>query len=54
METYLGEDPDSLEALEFPCLAEVRELTHYGVLNALTKGIKNKQVTSTINSVLEI
>ncbi len=53
METYLGEDPDSLEALEFLCLAEAGELNHYEVLNAMTKGIKNKQVTSTINSILE-
>lgn len=52
MEKYLG-DPDSLEALEFLCLAEAGELTHYEVLNAMTKGIKNKQITSTINSVLE-
>jgi hypothetical protein len=29
METYLGEDPDSQEALEFLCLAEAGEVTHY-------------------------
>jgi hypothetical protein len=29
METYLGEDPDSQEALEFLCLAESGEVTHY-------------------------
>jgi hypothetical protein len=32
METYLGEDPDSQEALEFLCLAEGADVTHYEVL----------------------
>ena len=31
METYLGEDPDTQEALEFLCLAEGGEVTHYEV-----------------------
>ncbi|MDQ6667137.1 MAG: hypothetical protein M3Y53_02800 [Thermoproteota archaeon] len=38
METYLGEDPDSQEALEFLCLAEGAEVTHCAVLSAMTKG----------------
>ena len=37
METYLGEDPDSQEALEFLCLAEGGEVTHYEVLSAMTR-----------------
>ena len=53
METYLGEDPDSQEALEFLCLAEGGEVTHYEVLSAMTKDIKSKQMTATINSILE-
>ena len=32
METYLGKDPDTQEALEFLCLAEGGEVTHYEVL----------------------
>ena len=40
MKTYLGEDPDSSEAIEFLCLAEGGEVTHYEVLSALTKGEK--------------
>jgi hypothetical protein len=36
METYLGEDPESQEALEFLCLAEGAEVTHYEVLSAMT------------------
>ena len=52
METYLGEDPDSQEALEFLCLAEGAEVTHYEVLSAMTKGIKNKQFPAKIKSIL--
>jgi Spy/CpxP family protein refolding chaperone len=32
METYLGDEPDNQEALEFLCLAEGGEVTHYEVL----------------------
>jgi ferritin-like metal-binding protein YciE len=53
METYLGEDPDSQEALEFLCLAEGAEVTHYEVLSAMAKGIKNKQFPSKIKSILD-
>jgi hypothetical protein len=42
MKIYLGKDPDSFEAIEFLCLAEGGEVTHYEVLSALTKGVKNK------------
>jgi len=37
MKTYLGEDPDSQEALEFLCLAEGGEVTHYEVLRTYAK-----------------
>ncbi|MFZ0896216.1 MAG: hypothetical protein WAZ77_17090 [Candidatus Nitrosopolaris sp.] len=46
MGTYLGEDLDSQDVLEFLCLAEGAEVTHYEVLNAMTKGIKNKQFSA--------
>src|SRR5438270_11779818 len=52
METYLGEDPDSQEALEYLCLAEGAEVTHYEVLSAMTKGIKNKQFPAKVKSIL--
>jgi ferritin-like protein len=52
METYLGEDPDSQEALEFLCLAEGAEVTHYEVLGAMTKGVKNKQFPAKVKSIL--
>jgi hypothetical protein len=35
MKIYLGENPDSSEAIEFLCLAEGGEVTHYEVLSAM-------------------
>ena len=52
MKTYLGEDPDSSEAIEFLCLAESGEVTHYEVLNAMTKGVKNRKFASKVKSIL--
>jgi ferritin-like metal-binding protein YciE len=53
MQTYLGEDPDSSEALEFLCLAEGGEVTHYEVLSAMTKRVKNRRFATKIKSILE-
>jgi hypothetical protein len=56
MQTYLGNEPDSSEAIEFLCLAEAGEVTHYEVLDAMmkkSKFIKNKQQLATqIRSIL--
>jgi rubrerythrin len=53
MKTYLGKDPDSSEAIEFLCLAEGGEVTHYEALSALAlKKVKNKQLSNTANSIL--
>lgn len=52
MKIYLGENPDSSEAIEFLCLAEGGEVTHYEVLNALTKGVKNKKFGTKVRAVL--
>jgi rubrerythrin len=52
MKTYLGGDPDSSEAIEFLCLAEGGEVTHYEVLSAMTKGIKNKKFGSKVKAIL--
>jgi len=52
MKTYLGEDPDSSEAIEFLCLAEGGEVTHYEVLSALTKGVKNKKFATKVKAIL--
>jgi ferritin-like protein len=53
MHIYLGEDPDSSEALDFLGLAEGGEVIHYEALNEMTKGIKNLQATETVQSILE-
>jgi hypothetical protein len=39
-ETYLGEDPDTLDRLEFLCLAEREESRHYEVLDELAEEVK--------------
>jgi O6-methylguanine-DNA--protein-cysteine methyltransferase len=52
MKTYLGDKPDSSEALEFLCLAEAGEVTHYEVLSAIAKKIKNRSLTRTVNTIL--
>jgi ferritin-like metal-binding protein YciE len=53
METYLGEDPDTQEALEFLCLAEVGEVTHYEVLTSVAKEVKNKKFGTTVRAILK-
>ena len=52
METYLGEKPDTQEALEFLCLAEGGEVTHYEVLNSVAKEVKNKKFGTKVRSIL--
>jgi ferritin-like metal-binding protein YciE len=52
MQTYLGEDPDTLDALEFLCLAEGGEVTHYEVLDELTKEVKDKKFASEVRAIL--
>ena len=57
MQTYLGPDPDSSEAIEFLCLAEGGEVTHYEVLAAISKKLNGKmkntrKLSTTINSIL--
>lgn len=53
METYLGENPDTQEALEFLCLAEGGEVTHYEVLASVAKDVKNKKFGTQIRSILK-
>jgi ferritin-like metal-binding protein YciE len=52
METYLGNEPDTQEALEFLCLAEGAEVTHYEVLNSVAKEVKNKKFGTKVRSIL--
>jgi ferritin-like metal-binding protein YciE len=52
MQTYLGEDPDALDALEFLCLAEGGEVTHYEVLDELAKEVEDNKFASEVASIL--
>lgn len=52
MQTYLGEDPDSQDALEFLCLAEGGEVTHYEVLSKLAPKVKDKKFSTAVQSIL--
>jgi hypothetical protein len=57
MQTYLGLDPDSSEAIEFLCLAEGGEVTHFEVLAAMSKKLNSKiknarKLSTTVNSIL--
>jgi len=52
MKTYLGEDPDKLDALEFLCLAEGGEVTHCEVLSKLSSKVKDKKFATRVKSIL--
>ena len=53
METYLGEDPDAQEALEFLCLAEGAEVTHYEVLSSVAKKVKSRKFGTKVRKILK-
>ena len=53
METYLGEDPDTQEALEFLCLAEGAEVTHYEVLSSVAKEVKSRKFGTQVRKILK-
>jgi hypothetical protein len=53
MEIYLGEEPDTQEALEFLCLAEGGEVTHYEVLTSVAKDVKNKKFGTKVRAILK-
>ena len=53
MQTYLGEDPDTQDALEFLCLAEGGEVTHYEVLSKLALKVKDKKFSTAVQSILK-
>ena len=53
MDTYLGDSPDNQEALEFLCLAEGAEVTHYEVLSSMAKKLKSRKFGTTVKSILK-
>ena len=52
MQTYLGNDADTSEALEFLCIAEGGEATHYEVLDAMVKDVKDTEFTDKVKTIL--
>jgi ferritin-like metal-binding protein YciE len=52
MQPYLGNDADTSEALEFLCIAEGGEVTHYEVLDAMVKEVKDTEFTDKVKSIL--
>jgi ferritin-like metal-binding protein YciE len=52
IQTYLGDDADTSEALEFLCLAEGGEVTHYEVLDAMIQDVKDTDLTDKVKSIL--
>jgi hypothetical protein len=52
MQIYLGDQPDASEAIEFLCLAEGGEVTHYEVLSALARKVKDKRFSAKVKSIL--
>ena len=53
METYLGEEPDTQEALEFLSLAEGGEVIHYEVLASIAKDVTNKKFGARVRTILK-
>jgi ferritin-like metal-binding protein YciE len=53
MKTYLGNDPDKLDALEFLCLAEGGEVTHYEVLGKLAGKARDRKLATRARSILD-
>ena len=53
MQTYMGPDPDSSEAIEFLCLAEGGEVTHYEVLASIAKDVTNKKFGARVRAILK-
>lgn len=54
MKTYLGENPDASEAIEFLCSAERGEVTHYEILGAMTKKlVKDRKFSAKVKAILE-
>ncbi len=52
MQTYLGENPDLSEALEFLSIAEGGEVIHYEALNIMAKDFKDKELAEKAKSIL--
>jgi hypothetical protein len=54
MKTYLGDDADQLDGLEFLIMAEAGELGHVEIVNTMSEKAGNAQVTDVATWALEI
>jgi len=52
MQTYLGDNPDISEALEFLSIAEGAEVVHYEGLESLAKEFRDKDLSEKTKSIL--
>jgi len=53
MKIYVGDQADSSEAIEFLCLAEGGQVTHYEVLSAMAKKVKDRKFSTRIRTILK-
>lgn len=54
MKIYVGDQADSSEAIEFLCLAAgTGEVTHYEVLSAMAKKVKDRKFSTMIRTILK-
>ncbi|HZA07004.1 MAG TPA: hypothetical protein VE619_04795 [Nitrososphaeraceae archaeon] len=53
MKIYVGDQADSSEAVEFLCFAEGGEVTHYEILNAMAKKVKDRKFSTRIRTILK-
>jgi hypothetical protein len=54
MSTYLGEDAEGLDGLEFMIMAEAGEVGHWGVLHALNSTAGDQSVEQLVSWALPI
>jgi hypothetical protein len=50
MSTYLGNDADTSEALEYLCIAEGGQVAHYKVLDAMVNDVKGSEFKNKVNN----
>jgi hypothetical protein len=54
MHTYLGEDPDGLDGLEFITMAEAGEMGHWKVVDTLNRQVTNSELQELIDWALPL
>ena len=54
MQTYLGDDADALDGLEFMIMAEAGELGHVEIVRKLNEQVRNKDITKLATWALKV